>query len=77
VLAAFLCCIHLLRVKYTTMTTVEIPNTDPNTGPAIQVELRGGGEDAGPVVGFDCESAVAVPVWFANAEVEALHAIAG
>jgi hypothetical protein len=46
------------------MNTVDIPNTDPITGPATQLALMGGA-DVEDAVDFGVDSAVAVD--FANA----------
>jgi hypothetical protein len=59
-----------------TKKTAESPSTEPKTGPAIQVELRGGDE---LVAGVDSADAMPVPVDLADceAEPEGLHAVAG
>jgi hypothetical protein len=50
-----------------TIITVEIPNTDPRTGPETQVGLRGAGGEA-DAVGVEIDSAVAAAVGFTTAE---------
>lgn len=56
----FTACLCFLRVKKITMNTVDIPNTDPTTGPAIQVSLKGAGVpvDDGCAVEIDVLAAV-------------------
>ena len=65
----FAACFCFLRVKNITINTVDIPNTDPTTGPATHVALRG----VGVLVEDDCavELVVLAGVTFASAVGEA------